>query len=102
MLKRISLFLIAVFLMVNFAHAANPAVEGTVQKIDKKSITLQIGSDQKVFTFGKFLRISVKGKHPKEYQIKAGDKATVYADKKNVTQKIDITPQSGSGSGSSN
>ena len=102
MLKRIAFLVLAVFLFGALAHAAAPALEGTVQKINKDSITIQVGSDQKTFTFDKKLKFTVNGKHPHEFTVKAGDKATIVAGKNNVAEKINITPQSAAVSGSSN
>lgn len=102
MLKRVAFLALAAFLLGAFAYAASPAVEGTVQKIDKESVTIQVGSDQKTFTFDKGLKFTVNGKRPHELTVKPGDKATIVADKKNVAEKIDITPQSTMATGSSN
>jgi hypothetical protein len=104
MLKKLSfLMLAAVMIVGGYAHAAaKAAVEGTVQKIDKGSITLKVGSDEKTFTFDRGLRFTVNGKRPKELRVKPGDRATVTADKKNVAQKIDITPQAMSETSGSN
>lgn len=102
MLKKVSFLVMAVFLFGALAHAAAPAVEGTVQKIDKSSITVQVGSDSKTFTFDRSLKFTVNGKHPANLTVKPGDKASIVANKSNVAEKIDVTPQSGAGTGSSN
>lgn len=102
MLKRVAFLVLTVFLFGAVAHAASPAVEGTVQKINKDSITVQVGSDQKTFTFDKKMKFTVNGKYPHALTVKAGDKATIVADKKNVAEKIDIAPQSATVSGSAN
>jgi hypothetical protein len=103
MLKKISfLVLAAVMIVGGFAHAGKAAVEGTIQKIDKGSITLKVGSEEKTFTYDRGLNFTVNGKRPKELKVKPGDKATVTADKKNVAQKIDITPQAVSETSGSN
>lgn len=103
MLKRLSFFILAaVMIMGGFAHAAKATVEGTIQKMDKSSITVKVGSDEKTFTFDRGMRITVNGKRPRELRVKPGDKAKVTADKKNVAQKIDITPQAASEGAGSN
>lgn len=103
MLKRLSFFILAAVMIVGgYAHAGKAAVEGTIQKIDKNSITVKVGSDQKTFTFNSNLKITVNGKRPRELTVKPGDKAKVIADKKNVAQKIDITPQAASEASGSN
>jgi len=102
-MKRISILMIAVFLFAGFAHAAKSATaEGTIEKIDKSSITLQVGGESKTFTFQKDLRITVNGKRPSSLTVKPGDKASVWADKNNAAEKINVTPQAQSASGSSN
>jgi hypothetical protein len=105
-MKRISILMIAVFLFAGFAgfaHAAKAATaEGTIQKMDKKSITLQVGTESKTFTFREGMKITVNGKRPSNVNLKPGDKASVWANKNNVVDKIDVTPQSESAAGSSN
>ena len=101
MLKRIAFLVLAVSIGA-IAYAAAPSVEGTVQKVSAKSITIQVGSDQKTFTFDQAVKFTVNGKEPSALKVKPGDKATIVADKKNVAQKIDITPQADTGTGSSN
>jgi hypothetical protein len=104
-MKRISILMIAVFLFAGFAgfsHAAKSATaEGTIQKMDKSSITLQVGGEEKTFSFKKNMKITVNGKRPSNVNLKAGDKASVWADKDNVVERIDVTPQSAA-AGSSN
>ena len=92
MMKKLSLLVIAVFLLGSVSvFAKDAAVEGTVQKMDKQSITIQVGSEQKTYSFEKGLKITVDGKRPKELTVKPGDKATVVADKNNVAKKIDFS-----------
>src|SRR5262245_37140196 len=105
-MKKISILMIAVFLFAGFAgfsHAAKSATaEGTIQKVDKSSITLQVGGEEKTFSFKKNMKITVHGKRPSNVNLKAGDKASVWADKNNAVEKIDFTPQAESAAGSSN
>jgi hypothetical protein len=96
------MLVLAIFLFGALAYAGSPKIEGTVQKIDKNSITVQVGSEQQTFTFDRELRITFNGKRTHEMSIKPGDKATIVAGKNNVAEKLDITPQSGSSTGSSN
>lgn len=98
-MKRISILVLAVFLFGALAYAATPAIEGTVQKIGKDSITVQVGSDQQTFTFDKELHITVNGKRPHALTVKPGDKASIVAGKNNVAEKLDITPQNGTTTG---
>lgn len=93
MAKKLSLLVAAIFLVGALAQAAAPAVEGTIQKINKDSITVQVGSDQQTFTFDKDLKITVNGKHTHMLTVKPGDKATIVAGKNNVAEKLDVTPQ---------
>lgn len=102
MLKRIAFLVVAVFLFGALAYAASPAVEGTVQKIDRNSITIQVGSDQKTFTFDRDVKFTMNGKVPNALTVKPGDKASVVANKKNVAEKIDITPQASAASNAAN
>jgi hypothetical protein len=105
-MKRISILMIAVFLFAGFAgfsHAAKSATaEGTIQKMDKDSNTLQVGGESKTYTFKKSMKITVNGKRPSNVNLKAGDKASVWTDKNNAVEKIDVTPQAESAAGSSN
>jgi hypothetical protein len=101
MLKRISILMIAVFLCAGLAHAAKPATaEGTVEKMSKDSITLQVGGESKTFTFQKSMKVTVNGKRPSTLTVKPGDKASVWADKNNAAEKINVTPQGEAGAGS--
>jgi hypothetical protein len=101
MLKRISIMMIAVFLFVGFAHAAKQATaEGTVEKMTKDSITVQVGGESKTFTFKKSMRVTVNGKRPSTLTVKPGDRASIWADKNNEAEKINVTPQGESGAGS--
>jgi hypothetical protein len=104
-MKRISILMIAVFLFAGFAGfaaAKSATVEGTIQKMDKSSITLQVGGESKTFAFKKNMKITVNGKRPSNVNLKAGDKASVWADKDNAVEKIDVTPQAEAAAGSSN
>jgi hypothetical protein len=104
-MKRISILMIAVFLFAGFAGfaaAKSATAEGTIQKMDKSSITLQVGGEEKTFAFKKNMKITVNGKRPSNVNLKAGDKATVWADKENAVERIDVTPQPQSAAGSSN
>jgi hypothetical protein len=101
-MKRISILMIAVFLFAGFATAKSATVEGTIQKMDKSSITLQVGGESKTFAFKKNMKITVNGKRPSNVNLKAGDKASVWADKDNAVEKIDVTPQAEAAAGSSN
>src|SRR3954467_11303921 len=101
MLKKVSYLLLAALFVATLSWAAAPAIEGTVQKVDKNSITVQVGSDQKTFTYDHSLKFTVNGKHSVQMSVKPGDKASVVADKNNVAEKIDIQPQSGTATGSS-
>ncbi len=100
MLKRISILMVAVFLVSGFAYAAKATVEGTVEKMNKDSITLQVGGESKTFTFQKSMKVTVNGKRPSTLTVKPGDKAAVWADKNNTAEKIDVTPQGDSAAGS--
>jgi hypothetical protein len=102
MMRKLSLIVLAVFLFgAVSAFAKDAAVEGTVQKMDKNSITVQVGSEQKTFTFERGMKITVDGKRPKELTVKPGDKASIVADKNNVAKQIDFTSEgSESGTGS--
>ncbi|HSE42182.1 MAG TPA: hypothetical protein VLH08_15565 [Acidobacteriota bacterium] len=101
MLKRISILMLAVFLFAGLAHAAKQATaEGTVEKMNKDSITLQVGGESKTFTFKKSMKVTVNGKRPASLTVKPGDRASVWADKNNEAEKINVTPQSESGAGS--
>jgi hypothetical protein len=96
-----SILMIAVFLFAGFAHAAKQATaEGTVEKMNKDSITLQVGGESKTFTFKKSMKVTVNGKRPSTLTVKPGDRASVWADKNNVAEKINITPQGEAGAGS--
>jgi hypothetical protein len=94
-MKRISILMIAVFLFAGFATAKSATV-------DKSSITLQVGGESKTFAFKKNMKITVNGKRPSNVNLKAGDKASVWADKDNAVEKIDVTPQAEAAAGSSN
>jgi hypothetical protein len=101
MLKRISILMLAVFLSAGFAYAAKQATaEGTVEKMNKDSITLQVGGESKTFTFKKSMKVTVNGKRPSSLTVKPGDRASVWADKNNEAEKINVTPQGDSGAGS--
>jgi hypothetical protein len=104
-MKRISILMIAVFLFAGFAGfaaAKSATAEGTIQKMDKSSITLQVGGESKTFSYKKNMKITINGKRPSNVTLKTGDKASVWADKNNVVEKIDVTPQAESAASSSN
>lgn len=104
-MKRISILMIAVFLFAGFAGfaaAKSATAEGTISKMDKSSITLQVGGEEKTFAFKKNMKITVNGKRPSNVNLKAGDKASVWADKENAVERIDVTPQAQAAAGSSN
>lgn len=93
--------MIAVFVCAGFAYAAKAATaEGTVEKMSKDSITLQVGGESKTFTFQKSMKVTVNGKRPSTLTVKPGDKATVWADKNNAAEKINVIPQGEAGAGS--
>ena len=99
MRKIVSMFVVAIFLFGAAVFAGAPAIEGTVVKVTKDSITLKVGTEEKTFTYDKELKFTLNGKRPSSLTVNPGDKATVVADKNNVADKVDIVPQNSQSTG---